>query len=249
MKNKIFAVALTFCIAAGTVCCPAKMYQPAAAEMQNDEITADNSNTDSAMNYEYNAFGDPDGMTAEITRYLGTDVNPVIPSEIDGKKVTRIGSYAFSGCENIKEITVPSGVTSLEECAFKNCTSLSSITIPKSVKVIGEDAFYGCTSLKNITLPSGVKNIEEAAFTGCTALKKVVIGKNTVYIGAGAFNGCSSLGTIVIRSTKLTKVGDYAFRKIKATAKIKVPESRLEDYQKLLKGKGQGSRVKIIGLS
>ncbi|MBO5524476.1 MAG: hypothetical protein J5986_12535, partial [Roseburia sp.] len=58
-------------------------------------------------------------------------------------------------------------------------------------------------------------------------------------------SSCSKLGTITIKSTKLSSVGKNAFEGIKSTAKIKVPAKKLSAYKKLLKGKGQGSKVKI----
>ena len=49
-----------------------------------------------------------------------------------------------------------------------------------------------------------------------------------------------------VPSAKLKTVGKNAFKGIKATAKIKVPKSKEKSYKKLLKGKGQGSKVKIV---
>ena len=64
-------------------------------------------------------------------------------------------------------------------------------------------------------------------------------------IGAKAFNGCKSLKTIDIKSTVLSKVGAKAFSGINAKATIKVPKKKLAAYKKVLKGKGQGKRVRI----
>ena len=48
-----------------------------------------------ALTYgDYNYMVLTDG-TVEITKYIGDDVDVVIPSKIKGKKVTSIGSYAF----------------------------------------------------------------------------------------------------------------------------------------------------------
>ena len=45
--------------------------------------------------------------TVKITKYKGTDESIVIPSEIDGKKVTVIGSSAFYGFKSLKNIEIP----------------------------------------------------------------------------------------------------------------------------------------------
>ena len=47
------------------------------------------------------------GETVSITKYNGSDTEVTIPSEIDGKKVTTIGSDAFSGCTSLASVTIP----------------------------------------------------------------------------------------------------------------------------------------------
>jgi len=52
-----------------------------------------------------------------LTRYVGNDINVVIPSEINNIKVTVIGSNAFSSM-NIKNINIPDSVIEIEYGAF-----------------------------------------------------------------------------------------------------------------------------------
>lgn len=74
----------------------------------------------------------------------------------------------------------------------------------------------------------------------CTILSKVT------KIDKQAFYGCKNLKNIIIKSTKLKTVSSKALKGINSEAKIKVPKSKLSNYKKLLKGKGQGSKVKIV---
>ena len=71
----------------------------------------------------------------------------VIPS--DGS-VTKIGSFAFDGCENLASVTIPDGVTKIGQLAFQHCHALTSITIPESVTQIGWGAFYACEGLTDV---------------------------------------------------------------------------------------------------
>lgn len=51
---------------------------------------------------------------------IGTckDTNLIIQDEYNGKAVTSIGNYAFSGCSSLKSIEIPNSVTSIGEYAF-----------------------------------------------------------------------------------------------------------------------------------
>ncbi|MBO5333772.1 MAG: leucine-rich repeat protein [Clostridia bacterium] len=52
--------------------------------------------------------------------------------------------------ENIKEVVIDDGVTTIGVSAFYSCHSLQSVTIPSSVTTIGDDVFVYCTSLEEI---------------------------------------------------------------------------------------------------
>ena len=54
-----------------------------------------------------------DDGTVEITDYSGSAENVDIPAQIDGKSVTRIGSYAFSDHAELTSITIPDSVMSI----------------------------------------------------------------------------------------------------------------------------------------
>lgn len=69
----------------------------------------------------------------------------VIPDSVEG-----IGTYAFSGCDSLTNLTIPNNVMSIGEYAFVGCNDLTSITIPDSVTRIDLGAFAGCTELKDI---------------------------------------------------------------------------------------------------
>ena len=105
-----------------------------------------------------------DDGTLEITKYVGNSATCVIPSEIDGKKVTGIGYNAFSSRAELTSITIPDGVTIIGNSAFSDCTSLETVTIPNSVTHIYPRAFYNCTSLKEVAIPASVTVIRDEAF-------------------------------------------------------------------------------------
>lgn len=97
--------------------------------------------------YDYTVLGNG---AIEITGYHGEDASVVIPSEIDGYSVTRIGEEAFSGHMEITDVTVPSGVTSIGALAFNECESLQSITLPTTLSAVYTAAFANCAELGDI---------------------------------------------------------------------------------------------------
>ena len=124
-----------------------------------------------------------DNGTLAIKGYAGFDKIFTVPSEINGKKITKIADRTFSYCDSITNITISDGVTSIGSRAFWDCTSLTGITIPDSVTSIGLYAFYGCSSLKSITIPNSVKEIGWIAFSGCKSLTTInVAAENQNYV-------------------------------------------------------------------
>lgn len=58
-------------------------------------------------------------------------------------------------CGDLRSVTIPEGVTTINAYAFRNCTSLTTITIPASVTEIGptnrrNNVFSGCKALTSI---------------------------------------------------------------------------------------------------
>ncbi len=151
-------------------------------------------------------------------------------------------------------------VTGKSEVAFAGLqgaksAKLTKVSVPATVKFrkksykvtsIAARALKNHRSVKTVSIGKNVKSIGSAAFSGCTKLSSVTTGAGLVTIGKEAFRGCKELKTLTIKSTKLKSVGKNAFRGIHPQARIKVPGKKLGSYKKLMKGKGQGSRVKIV---
>ena len=86
--------------------------------------------------------------------------------------LTSIEDEAFSGC-NLTSITIPESVTSIGKSAFDICSGLTSAIISPKVTLIGEYAFYDCSGLIMVTIPPNVTSIGEYAFYGCSLISVV----------------------------------------------------------------------------
>ena len=65
---------------------------------------------------------------------------------------------AVLGDKELKEVTLPSGLTAVSDGMFSGCTALQSIDLPDTVAYIGEAAFSGCTALTDLTFPAGLES-------------------------------------------------------------------------------------------
>ncbi len=93
--------------------------------------------------------------------------------------VTRIGDYAFYGCNLITSIDIPESVTSIGDYAFTACESLSKIEIPKGVTIIDGYAFSLCSNLTNVELSASVTSIADTSFHGCDALLAINVAESS----------------------------------------------------------------------
>lgn len=105
-----------------------------------------------------------------LVAYTGTEIDLTLPSGI-----TQINQHAFSECSSLTSVTIPNSVTSIGYWAFENCNSLTSVTIPDSVTTIGDYAFFGCSSLTSVPIGNSVTGIGESAFFGCSSLKQLIL--------------------------------------------------------------------------
>lgn len=168
-----------------------------------------------------------------------TAINFEANSQLDS-----IGGYVFSGCSNIKSITIPKSVTSIGPCTFTSCEKLSSINVEdgnKAFIAIDDALIYKVKDLarliaypagKNITsitIPAVVTEIEYATFAGFERLVSVDFeeGSKLETIGLSAFEGCKSLKTITFPKS-LKEIGG-TFLGCKALTTVKFEEgSKLE---------------------
>lgn len=73
--------------------------------------------------------------------------------------------HLYLNGEEIKDLFIPDGVTSISKNTFCGFSELKSLTIPKSVTSIEKDAFSECSNLSNVyCYPNDVPNTSEDAF-------------------------------------------------------------------------------------
>lgn len=138
--------------------------------------------------------------------------------------VTSLGGGCFENCKYLKKITIPSSVRSLGDNCFLFCSLLTEIQIPSSVTSLGNSCFKGCFSLKDITIPSSITSIGWECFAGCSSFKEITIPSSVTLLDDGCFMNCFSLTKITIPSS-ITMLGKECFENCISLAEISLPSS------------------------
>jgi len=124
-----------------------------------------------------------------VIGYTGTDTEVIIPEYYNGLPVFYINFDAFSGCETITSVKIPSTVGVIQERAFKDCINLEYVEMSENLVLLGGYAFYGCEKLKSIEIPYEIFYINSYTFYNCKALTEINLHNNVQYIGEHAFHG------------------------------------------------------------
>ena len=129
--------------------------------------------------------------------------NSIIP-----ENTVKIGAYAFTGCDSLKDIALPTSLEIIDDYAFAN-SGLKQITFPLSLTEIGEYAFSN-TALQSISIPSNVKSLYSTSFTECKDLSNIEVSIENPYYDSR--NKCNAIirtnGNVLYLGCKNTVIPD-----------------------------------------
>ena len=132
--------------------------------------------------------------------------------------LTEILSEAFRGCVALKNIELPTTLTSIGPSAFESCEGLESIVFPESVTDL-QGCLSNCTSLTEVALPKSLTTLGAGMFVKCTSLRRVVVWEGGdgmsvpaayLKIPASTFLGCKNLEEVVWNAP-ITEIEKNAF--------------------------------------
>ncbi|WP_195268306.1 Ig-like domain-containing protein [Eubacterium sp. 1001713B170207_170306_E7] len=159
--------------------------------------------------------------TLVLTAYTGNAADVVVPSEINGLKVTEIGpwggtSWATTYKEVVKSVTVPEGVTSIGSGVFKDCPNLTTVDMPSTLMACAgfencpiktADGFKKATKLSNLSF-KGQPIEDVSALAGCSNLNYFGI-ENTSMTDLKGVKGIKSLQHISILTVSNNKLTSF----------------------------------------
>ena len=149
--------------------------------------------------------------------------------------VTSIGKGAFSGCDNLTDITLPfvgAQKDGTENTYFGYIFGTNSSFIPSSLRTviitqevqINDSAFEDCSGLTSVVIPDNVTIIGKSAFEDCSSLMNITIPDSVISIGNFAFSGCTNLTSITIPDGVRT-IGHATFSGCNSLTGIAIPDS------------------------
>lgn len=151
---------------------------------------------------------------SEIT--INTDIKPYafvkatwLKKVVLGNNVKNISNKAFYLCSNLSSLVIPS-VSVIGTNAFEGCTSLKEIDLPSTLTSISKEAFKNCTGLQYIVIPKNVNDIFGSAFSGCKNLVDLIISSRTLTLNI-AENAFPSLKHIYSKAQTMPQADINAF--------------------------------------
>lgn len=151
-----------------------------------------------AENFEFNP------ETGLISAYIGTDVDVVVPCEIDGVTVVGFANYnAFHSCQDytdssvetnrtewvhLRTLVLPETIKELPGMMLAYCQQLETFVCYAPLESTGGNQFMLCRSLNNVIFVNGVREIGNYAFDSAGPLGNLYFGEHLVKIGQQAFN-------------------------------------------------------------
>ena len=131
--------------------------------------------------YSFSPGSDNEMMLTYYKKECGPDV--VIPSYVDGKKVTTIYQYTFNNM-GLTSVYIPETVKEIGSRAFAN-NRLTSVYIPSSVTKVGSEAFLS-NKLTDLTIEEGVKTLGSGSFRN-NQLTQAVVPSSVTSLGACSY--------------------------------------------------------------
>jgi len=110
----------------------------------------------------------------------------VIPETIDGLPVRKIKEGAFTLCQSLTSVSIPSNCREIGANAFTWCSSLTNVTIAEGTTYIGDFAFSNCVKLTSITFPKSLAHLGKGCFEKANALTDVYFKGNAPRLDVGA---------------------------------------------------------------
>ena len=149
--------------------------------------------------------------------------NNIDKINIPNSELYTLEEDSFKSCQNLKIVTLGTGLKSINNQSFMNCYSLETIEILSStntnnLETIGNSVFENCYNLKSFDILDSVENIGYNLFYNCKSLEYVSIGNGIVHLPQYMFYGCENLKSV--KNSEIISISDFVFYNCKRLEKL-----------------------------
>lgn len=112
-------------------------------------------------------------LNCTMLGYIGEKLfqNTAITSIVIPNSVSNIKKYAFAGCVNLTQVTLPSSIIKISEGVFSG-SGIASAIIPERITSVEPYAYANCPNLQIVEIPKNLTTINHV-FDGCNNIKQV----------------------------------------------------------------------------
>ena len=136
--------------------------------------------------------------------------------------VKKIGNNAFEMCGQLEKVVFPEDtMDSLGDYVFKDCIHLREVQMPTKITTCGKNIFQRCISLQYLN-PAPIYNYYESFFANLTGLEEVIIPSGVTKLDLNIFANCINLKKVTLPATinswgqlrRYSSSGDYYYSNI-----------------------------------
>ena len=148
---------------------------------------------DNITEYKANCFNNCGDFKGSILEEGDTDERLIVSS-----KIRKIGNNAFEMCGQLEKVVFPQvTMDSLGDYVFKDCIHLKEVQMPTKITTCGTGVFQGCMSLQHIN-PVAICNYGDSFFANLSSLEEIVIPHGVTKLDLNLFVGCTNLKKVTL---------------------------------------------------
>ena len=148
---------------------------------------------DNITEYSANCFNNCGDFKGSILEDEDTDERLIVSS-----KIRKIGNNAFEMCGQLEKVVFPKvTMDSLGSYVFKDCIHLKEVQMPTKITTCGTNVFQGCISLQHIN-PVAIYNYGDSFFADLPNLEEIVIPNGVTKLDLNLFVGCTNLKKVTL---------------------------------------------------
>ena len=118
--------------------------------------------------------------------------------------LTKIGRFAFLERTNLKLVSLPTALTSIDEGAFDQ-SGIQALKIPEGPTALTQSMCLGCDELRSVSIPSSVTTAPgHQIFESCDNLRYVEIKEGLTNLPSRFINGASHIEKLIIPTSVTT---------------------------------------------